>query len=169
MDRARKRFRDNLDKVVEVNPALEVLADQKWINNCTNNYIVHMARKMWLYDLTDEEIPGFSKAVTGYIDLLKRAAESTPVIPGNRTVKGVVMSARHSCRNHNVCDKHWSVNVRTEEQSTIYTPIPAELVDGIVGKDIEYFAYVTVSSRDETFGFAHAVKLLKIKEKSNAR
>lgn len=168
MDRARQRCKSNLDRLTAFNPALKVLGDRQWVDECENGFITYMAKKIWMYELTDDEVKQVNKAVTGYIKLRTMRSESTPVRPGNRVVKGTVINVKNQCREHETCGRHWYANVRTEEKNTIYTLLPPENYrEDLVGQQVEFFACVTVSSRDKTFGFAHAVKLFK--EKSNAR
>lgn len=169
MDRARKRFADNLAKLIDHNPDLSVLGDRKWIDDCTNDFIVHMSKKMWMHELADVEVVEINKAVSGYLKMRALVESSTPVESGNRLIKGVIVSMKQRCRTHELCGHHWYANVRTEDNNTIFTPLPPYSTRDLIGKEIEYFGFITVSARDKTFGFAHQVKLLNIKEESNAR
>lgn len=175
MDKARQRVASNLAILKARNPELGVLGDQRWVNDCTNQYIQHMAKKIWMHELTDLEIEQVDKAVTGYLTMLRRRAEAGPVTPGGRIVKGEIFSVKKTC-DHDACYSHWRMNVRdTEEKNTIYTPILPDilgLVDSpkdLVGCTVSFYAFVTVSTRDETFGFAHRPKLMTIqREGTNA-
>lgn len=176
MDKARKRFHDNVALLVAHNPKLAVMGDRNWTNECTNGYICHMAKKLWLYEYTSTEVLQVEKAVLGYLEILARRAEAQPVKPGGRVIKGEIFSVKQSCKHDgDPCEKHWFMNVRDADQkNTIYTPIPQFLMDELmpqelVGSTASFYAYITVSSRDETFGFAHHPKLMTItKEKYNA-
>jgi hypothetical protein len=176
MDRARKRFRDNVALLEAHNPKLAVMGDRSWTDACTNQYICHMAKKLWMYDYTPTEVVQLEKAVLGYLEITARRAEAQPVQPGGRVIKGEIFSVKQSCKHDgDPCEKHWYMNVRDADQkNTIYTPIPLEVLDvsmpqNLVGSTASFYAYITVSSRDETFGFAHHPKLMTItKEKDNA-
>lgn len=168
MDRARKRFADNLTKLTAYNSELSVMGDRDWINQCTNDYIVHMSKRMWMYELVDVELPQIEKAVLGYLKMRALVESSTPVEFGNRVIRGTIVSMKQRCRNHEDCDQHWFGNVRTEDNNTIFTPLPPGSTRELIGQGIEYFAFITVSARDKTFGFAHHPKLMKLKENSNA-
>lgn len=166
-DRAKQRFRMNLEKLIAFNSDLEVMGDRKWVDSCTNDYIAYMCKKIWMHELTEEEIRQANKAVTGYLQLRARVASSTKVQPGSQVVKGTVTRLKNKCQGHDDCGKHWYATVRTHQENTLYTRLPpGSYQEDLVGQDVEFYATVTVSSRDETFGFAHQVILFK--EKSNA-
>src|SRR5690349_13895490 len=151
MDRARKRFADNLAKLTALNPNLSVLADRKWVDECTNNYVVHMCKKMWMSELTVDELMQFEKAATGYLKMQALVEQSTPVQDGNRIIRGTITSLKQRCRNHELCGQHWYANVRTEDNNTIYTPMPEGATPELIGQQVEFFAFITVSARDKTF------------------
>lgn len=172
MDKARQRFKDNVKLLTEHDPALAVMGDRDWTGACENEFIVRMAKKLWLFDYNPRDVELVTKAVKGYLKLLEHRKLAQPVVPGNRVVKGVVTSVKKSC-DHPDCRRHWYINVRDEGYSLIYTPIAESLLPtppkALVGQQVSYFAYVTASVRDNTFGFAHRVKLMTIKDNSHAR
>jgi len=176
MDRARKRFADNVQMLEAHNPKLAVMGDRDWTGACTNQYICHMAKKLWLHDLTPTEVLALEKAVLGYLSVLERRAQAKPVTPGGKIIKGQVFSVKQACKHDAPqCDEHWYMNVRDEvEKNAIYTPIPIEVLEkwvptDLVGHTVSFYAYVTASGRDETFGFAHRPRLMTIsEEKANA-
>lgn len=171
MDRARQRFADNVKLLTEFNPALAVMGDRDWTNNCENSYICHMAKKLWMHPFTPDEVENVNKAVTGYLHREAVRAQSKPVKGGGRVIKGRITSVKKTCEDED-CTRHYRMNVRdTVEENTIYTPIPRALYEQwesegieLVGRDISFYAYITVSLRDNTFGFAHRPKLMEIKE-----
>lgn len=176
MDRARQRFASNVELLKAHNPALSVMGDRDWTNACRNQYIQYMAKKLWLYEYKPHEVLQVEKAVLGYLDVEARRAEAQPVESGNRIIKGEVFSVKQNCRQHEnaeTCGKHWYMSVRDSEQkNTIYTPIPdAFLTDSprdLIGSQVSFYAYITASERDHTFGFAHRPKLMTIERESNA-
>ncbi len=171
MDMARVRFKNNVERLTKHNPALAVMGDRDWTNASTNPYIQYMAKKLWLLDYTQRDVDQLTKAVLGYLKILEQRANASPVAPGNRVVKGEVVSVKQGCVHPN-CLKHWYMNVREDEsRSLIYTPIPQEFMDDVqanVGKAVSFYAYITASARDNTFGFAHKPKLMTMKENQNA-
>lgn len=172
MDRARQRFADNIELLKKFNPELEIMSDRYWTDHCENSYIQHMAKKLWMHPFTEQEVEYVNKAVTGYLFRERQKAESEPVQPGGRVIKGTIMSVRKTCEHgdNEHCMKHYRMNVRdTEARNTLYTPLPYSFLAGydpqaLVGKSISFYAYVTVSTRDNTFGFAHKPKLMQLKE-----
>lgn len=175
MDRARKRFASNVALLEAHNPALAVMGDRNWTGACTNQYICHMAKKLWLYDYTPHEVLQVEKAVLGYLSVEARRAEAQPVTPGGRVVHGEVFSVKQNCKHEDVegCGQHWYMNVRdSEEKNTIYTPIPRHVLEGrkpesLMGATVSFYAYITRSERDNTFGFAHRPKLMTIQREGN--
>lgn len=171
MDKARQRFKDNVKLLIEHDLALAVMGDREWTGACENEFIVRMAKKLWLFDYNDRDVELVTKAVKGYLKLLEDRALAQPVVPGNRVVKGLITSVKKSC-DHPDCRKHWYMNVRDDGFSLIYTPIAESLLPAtpkdLVGQQASFWAYVTVSVRDKTFGFAHRVKLMTIRENSHA-
>jgi len=169
MDRARQRFADNVALLTSHDPELAVMGDRDWTNACTNGYIAHMAKAMWMRNFSDEEVTQVTKAVKGYLMIERRKAEATPVIPGGRVIHGEVFSVKKTCE-HDGCARHWRMNVRdTEHRNTIYTPIPFDILRGrdpkeLVGLKVKFYAHISASERDETFGFAHKPKLMEIEE-----
>lgn len=172
MDNARRRFKENVDLLTQHDPDLAVMGDRDWTNACDNEFIQRMAKKLWLYDYTDRDVELITKAVKGYLKLLEHRSKAQPVEAGNRIVKGEVTSLKNSC-DHPNCRKHWYMNVRDENHSLVHTPIPESLLPetpkSLIGQGVEFYAYVTVSARDNTFGFAHRPKLMTLKEDSHAR
>lgn len=172
MDRARQRFANNVELLKKFNPELAVMGDRDWTNACENSYIQHMAKKLWMYDLTEHEVQQVNKAVTGYLGVLRLREQATPVQSGGRVVKGEIFSVRPVCTDHPECGKHWKMNVRDHvERYAIYTPIPQEILDewdphDLVGRTVSYYAYLTASERDPSFGFAHRPKLMTISEEN---
>ena len=130
-----------------------------------------MAKKLWLFDYTEHDVELITKAVKGYLKVLEHRAKAQPVERGNRIVKGEITSLKKSC-DHPDCRRHWYMNVRDQNHSLVYTPIPDTLLPenpkDLVGQYVEFYAFVTVSVRDHTFGFAHRPKLMTIKEDSHA-
>lgn len=174
MDAARKRFADNVELLKSFNPDMVVMGDREWTDTkCTNPYIQHMAKKLWMHNLTDAEVLSLNKAVTGYLMIEKRIAEAEPIQTGGRVVKGQIVSVKKTC-DHEDCLKHYRVNVRDAQyKNTVYTPIPANVFrewvgdsseQELVGRDISFYAHISVSDRDETFGFAHKPKLMTIEK-----
>lgn len=168
MDRARQRFADNVDLLTKFNPELAVMGDRDWTNACTNEYVQHMAKKLWMHPFTDQEVEHVNKAVSGYLLRERRRAEAQPQVPGGRVVKGEVFSVKKAC-DHTNCRKHYKMNIRDHEyKNTLYTPIPEPHLpqdpETLVGADVSFYAYITVSERDNTFGFAHKPKLMEIKK-----
>lgn len=175
MDRARQRFASNLRLLTKFNAELVVMGDRNWTNECHNSYIQHMAKKMWLYDFTPLEVTQVNKAVTGYLGLLELRAKANPVKPGGHVVKGEILSVKRVCEDQE-CSRHWKMGVRDDvEGYSIYTPIPLDIADQytdmteLIGHTVSYYAYLTASERDPSFGFAHRPKLMTIEEKRNAR
>lgn len=175
MDRARVRFANNVALLTKFNEELAVMGDRDWTNACENQYIQYMAKKLWLFDFSEEEVKQVNKAVTGYLGVLKLRAQANPVQAGGRIVKGEIFSVRRSCEHGDDCSKHWRMNVRDHvERYAIYTPIPEELLEEfepreLMGRTVSYFAYLTVSRRDPSFGFAHRPKFMTIsREHRNA-
>lgn len=171
MDNARKRFADNAALLKNHDPELAVMGDRDWTNNCTNDYIAHMAKAMWMRDFNEEEVKQVTKAVKGYLMIQRRKAEAEPVLPGGRIIHGEIVSVRQSCDHGPDCNKHWRMNVRDHTyKNTIYTPIPYGIIQGntpeeLKGSDVKFYAYISVSERDQTFGFAHRPKLMEIERK----
>lgn len=177
MDRARQRFASNSELLAKFNPDLGVMGDREWTDACENPYIQHMAKKMWMHNLTETEVVQINKAVTGYLDVLRIRAQAQPVQPGGQIVRGEIFSIRRVCPDHHgpECQRHWKMNVRDEEKKyAVYTPIPQSILDvwspeELIGHTVSYYAYLTPSQRDPGFGFAHRPKLMTIyKEKRNA-
>ena len=174
MDRARQRFADNVALLTKFNPALAVMGDRDWTDKCENSYICHMAKKLWMHPLTQDEVENVNKAVTGYLYREAIKAQSNPVKAGGRVIKGQITSIKKTCDHEEAdgCTRHYRMNVRDGvEKNTIYTPIPRALYEQwesegieLVGRDVSFYAYITVSERDNTFGFAHRPKLMEIKE-----
>jgi hypothetical protein len=176
MDRARKRFQTNVEKLTAHNPELAVMGDRDWTASCGHPFIERMAKKLWLFDYSERDIEQIEKAVTGFLSIQRQRAEAEPVRPGGQVVKGRIMSVKQACDSHGDCPHHWYMNVKSEEaRHILYTPIPVEYAEQgpheLIGDTISFYAYVTVSERDETFGFAHRPKLMTItkREKQNAR
>lgn len=171
MDNARLRFKRNVELLTEHDPDLAVMGDREWTNACENEFIQRMAKKLWLFDYTPNDVYHITKAVKGYLKVLENRAKAKPVVKGDRIVKGEITSIRKSC-DHESCRKHYYMNVRDENYSSVYTPVPEPLLPApakdLVGCEVSFYAYVTVSARDNTFGFAHRPKLMTIKENSNA-
>ena len=174
MDRARQRFNANLRLLTGYNQRLAVMGDREWVNDCANDFIQRMARKMWLYYLTPREVDQVNRAVEGWLTVIELREKANPVQAGIHMVKGKVLSARPTC-DHLDCRRHWKMNVRDEnEHYAIYTPIPEEWLEGrepaqLIGLTVSYVAYLTSSDRDPSFGFAHRPKLMTIyEEKQNA-
>lgn len=171
MDKARQRFKDNVELLTKHDPDLAVMGDREWTARCDNEFIQRMAKKLWLFDYTPNDVYHITKAVKGYLKVLEHREKAQPVQPGSRVVKGEITSVKKSC-DHPDCIKHWYMNVRDENHSSVYTPIPSSLLPerpkDLVGNEASFFAYVTVSVRDKTFGFAHRPKLMTIKENSHA-
>jgi hypothetical protein len=130
-----------------------------------------MAKKLWLFDFTDRDIEFTTKAVKGYLKVLDHRSKAQPVVKGNRVIHGEITSVKKSC-DHVDCRRHWYMNVRDENHSLVYTPIPDTMLPdnpkSLVEQHVSFYAYVTVSARDITFGFAHRPKLMTIKENQNA-
>jgi len=172
MDRARQRFANNVQLLRNFNEALSVMGDRDWTNACENSYIQHMAKKLWMHDFTPEEVRQVDKAVRGYLAVLNLRAQANPVVSGGRVVKGEIFSVKEVCDDHPPCGKHWKMNVRDHvERYAIYTPIPPEVLDewnpeDLVGRTVSYYAYLTASERDPSFGFAHRPKLMTISEEN---
>jgi hypothetical protein len=172
MDRARQRFANNVQLLRNFNDALSVMGDRDWTNACENSYIQHMAKKLWMHDFTPEEVRQVDKAVRGYLAVLNLRAQANPVVSGGRVVKGEIFSVKEVCDDHDPCGKHWKMNVRDHiERYAIYTPIPPEILDewdpqDLVGRTVSYYAYLTASERDPSFGFAHRPKLMTISEEN---
>lgn len=171
MDNARRRFKENVELLTKHDPALAVMGDRDWTNACDNEFIQRMAKKLWLFDYTEHDVELITKAVKGYLKVLEHRAKAQPVERGNRIVKGEITSLKKSC-DHPDCRRHWYMNVRDQNHSLVYTPIPDTLLPenpkDLVGQYVEFYAFVTVSVRDHTFGFAHRPKLMTIKEDSHA-
>lgn len=171
MDNARRRFKENVELLTKHDPDLAVMGDREWTSTCDNEFIQRMAKKLWLFDYTPRDVELVTKAVKGYLKLIEHRAKAQPVEKGNRVVRGEITSLRKSC-DHTDCNKHWYMNVRDENFSLVYTPISEYLLPAnpkqLVGCEISFYAYVTVSGRDITFGFAHRPRLMTIKEKANA-
>ena len=172
MDRARQRFANNVQLLRNFNDALSVMGDRDWTNACENSYIQHMAKKLWMHDFTPEEVRQVDKAVRGSLAVLNLRAQANPVVSGGRVVKGEIFSVKEVCVDHDPCGKHWKMNVRDHiERYAIYTPIPPEILDDwdpqdLVGRTVSYYAYLTASERDPSFGFAHRPKLMTISEEN---
>lgn len=176
MDRARKRFQDNVSKLTAHNPELAIMGDRDWTASCGHPFIERMAKKLWLYDYSDRDVEQIEKAVTGFLSIQRQRAEAEPVVPGGQIVKGRIMSVKRACDSHGDCLQHWYMNVKQDgPRNILYTPIPEEYIEEdphkLIGDTVSFYAYVTVSDRDKTFGFAHRPKLMTItqKEKTNAR
>lgn len=171
MDNARRRFRDNVALLTKHDPDLAVMGDREWTNACDNEFIQRMAKKLWLFDYNDRDIELITKAVKGYLKVLEHRAKAQPVQRGNRVIHGEVTSLKKSC-DHPNCRKHWYMNVRDENHSLVYTPIPEDLLPenpkDLVGRQVSFYAFVSASARDNTFGFAHRPKLMTIKEEQHA-
>jgi hypothetical protein len=174
MDRARQRFADNVELLKSFNPALAVMGDRDWTNNCENSYVQHMAKKLWMHPFTQEEVENVNKAVTGYLYRESLKANANPVQAGGRVIKGKIFSVKKTCEHEDAedCTRHYRMNVRDAvDRNTIYTPIPRAIYEqwlseeiDLIGRDVSFYAYITVSERDKTFGFAHRPKLMEIKE-----
>jgi len=170
VDKARQRFADNVALLTNHDPELAVMADRDWTNACTNEYIQHMAKVLWMRDYTEQDLLGVAKAVKGYLLVQRRKAEAAPMIAGGRIIHGEICTVRKHC-DHENCDKHWRMNVRDfTYKNTIYTPIPYGIVQmydprELVGMSVKYYAHISVSERDETFGFAHRPKLMEVERK----
>lgn len=169
MDKARQRFKHNVELLTAHDPALAVMGDRDWTNACENPYIQYMAKKLWLFDYRPDEVVQLAKAVTGYLKVLERRRLAQPVEPGNRIIKGEIASVRLSCpHDDESCIQHWFMSVRDmDHHNMIYTPIPRKVLEECEAKDLvgqytSYYAYITVSERDNTFGFAHRPKLMAI-------
>lgn len=170
MDGARKRFADNLARLEQYNPELAIMRNRDWTDNqCTNDFIRHMAKKLWMHPFTDDEVFQVNKAVTGYLLLEKRRREAAPMIGGGRVIHGEIFSVKKTC-DHTDCTRHYRMNVRDEQyKNTVYTPIPSKLFEDwapeeLIGSSVSFYAYITVSDRDNTFGFAHRPTLMNIQK-----
>lgn len=173
VDKARQRFADNVALLTNHDPELAVMGDREWTNACTNEYIQYMAKKLWLHEYSEEDVLQVTKAVTGYLMIMRRKAEAEPMIPGGRIIHGEICSVRKHC-DHDGCEKHWRMNVRDyTHKNTVYTPIPYGIMQSyqnpkdLVGMSVKYYAYITVSERDQTFGFAHRPKLMEVERKES--
>lgn len=172
MDRARQRFADNVALLTGFNPQLAVMGDREWTNKCDNPYVQHMAKKLWMHPFTEQEVEHVNKAVTGYLYRESLKADANPVQPGGRVIKGTIHSVKKTCEHEgaDICTRHYRMNVRDAvDKNTIYTPIPRAVYEQwagieLVGREVSFYAYITVSERDNTFGFAHKPKLMEIKE-----
>ena len=168
MDRAHVRHQENLAKLVEYNPELSVMADQEWIDSCRNEYIVKMAKKMYLYPLMAHEIRQIDKAVTGYLAMLESKRDHQPVPRGNGIVTGVVTHVKMTC-DHENCSKHLKMSILEDNRYTIYAPVVPDILgaddpSSLIGDRVSFYASLTRSDRDPTFGFAHKPKLMRRKK-----
>jgi hypothetical protein len=171
VDKARQRFADNVALLTKFDPELAVMGDREWTNACTNEFIQYMAKKLWLFDYRDDEVEQVAKAVKGYLMVQRLKAEAKPMVPGGRIIHGEICSVKKHC-DHEDCTKHWRMNVRDHTyKNMVYTPIPYGIMQQypdpkkLIGMDVKYYAHITVSDRDETFGFAHQPKLMEVERK----
>lgn len=173
VDRARQRFANNVALLTNHDPELAVMGDRDWTNSCTNEYVQYMAKKLWMHDFTPDDVAGLTKAVKGYLMIERRRAEAEPMIAGGRIIHGEIVSVRKHCDHGDDCQKHWRMNVRDyTHKNTIYTPIPYGIMQmhepkNLVGMSVKYYAYISVSERDKTFGFAHRPKLMEVERKES--
>jgi hypothetical protein len=173
VDKARQRFADNVALLTKHDPELAVMGDRDWTNACTNEFIQHMAKVLWMRDYTEQDVLSVTKAVKGYLLVLRRKAEAEPMIPGGRIIHGEICTVRQHCDHGPSCQKHWRMNVRDyTHKNTIYTPIPYGIMQmyepkDLVGMSVKYYAHISVSERDNTFGFAHRPKLMEVERKES--
>lgn len=171
MDKARQRFADNVALLTNHDPELAVMGDRDWTNACTNEFIQYMAKKLWLFPYEQKDVDAVTKAVKGYLMVQRRKAEAEPMIEGGRIIHGLICSVKKHC-DHTDCNKHWRMNVRDyTHKNMVYTPIPYGIMQQytdpreLVGMSVKYYAHITVSLQDETFGFAHKPKLMEVERK----